>query len=421
MENTLPEARENLKYNIAVNLADAAFFGIGWGLGSFGTIIPLFVNQLTNSALLIGLIPAIHAVGWQLPQLFTAGWVGKMRRFKPAVLTMTIHERVPYLGLMLAALLLPVFGAATLLPVTFLLLIWQGIGAGVTANAWQSLIAKIIPAEARGTFFGVQAAVANIFISFSAVGAGYLLEKMNMPYGFALSFFLAALMMGISYFFLTLTRETESAEILESETTPHFWQVAREILRRDGNFRWFLAFRVLFQFATMGFAFYIVFGLRRFEMSALVAGFLTAALTISQTVGNAFMGYLGDRLGHRLMLIAGALAVALSSALAWYAPSVEWLYPVFVLAGLANVSFWTIGMAITVQFGRESERPVYIGLSNTLIAPATILAPVLGGWIADSVGFETTFLLSAIGGALTALLLLTLVKDPRERDAAPQR
>ena len=37
-------------------------------------------------------------------------------------------------------------------------------------------------------------------------------------------------------------------------------------------------------------------------------------------------------------------------------------------------------------FGSEAERPVYIGLSNTLIAPATILAPVLGGLIADLAG-----------------------------------
>jgi len=70
-----------------------------------------------------------------------------------------------------------------------------------------------------------------------------------------------------------------------------------------------------------------------------------------------------------------------------------------------------------VQFGRESERPVYIGLSNTLIAPATILAPILGGWMADSAGFELTFLLSAVGGVLTALLLLTLVKDPQQSTA----
>jgi MFS family permease len=408
------EIRKQLRYNVSVNLIDAAFFGIGWGFGSFGTIIPLFVSQLTDSAILIGLIPAIHAVGWQLPQLFTAGWVGKQRRFKPAVLMMTVHERVPYLGLALAALLLPSLGAGFILPITFFLLIWQGIGSGLTANAWQSMIAKIIPEESHGTFFGLQAAVANVLISFSAVGAGYLLETLAMPNGFALSFFLTAVAMGLSYIFLALTREPESPAPPGEAQKPPFWQTAREILRRNANFRWFLVYRVLFQFATMGFAFYIVYGLRRFEMSALVAGFLTAALTISQTVGNAFMGYLGDRLGHRAMLIAGALAVALSSIIAWAAPSVDWLYPVFVLAGLANVAFWTIGMAMTVQYGTESERPVYIGLSNTLIAPATIFAPILGGWIADAAGFEMTFLLSAIGGALTAALLIFLVKNPQK-------
>lgn len=412
MQNASLESQKNLKFNVAANLADGAFFGLGWGLGSFGTVIPLFVNQLTDSALLIGLIPAIHAVGWQLPQLFTAGWVSKMPRFRPAVLRMTIHERVPYLALALTALLLPVIGPSVALPLTFLLLIWQGVGAGLTANPWQSLIAKIIPPDARGTFLGLQAAAANIFTSVSAIGAGWLLEKIAAPYGFSVSFFLAALAMGISYLFLALTREDENQPAPAEQQPPHFWQTARQILRHDHNFAWFLAFRVLFQFASMGFAFYIVFGLRRFEMSALVAGFLTAALTISQTVGNAFMGWLGDRLGHRLMLISGALAVAISSLLAWYAPTVAWLYPAFVLAGLANVSFWTIGMAITVQFGAEHQRPVYIGLANTLIAPATILAPLLGGWIADSAGFEMTFLLSAVGGLLTALLLLLLVKDP---------
>jgi predicted MFS family arabinose efflux permease len=112
------------------------------------------------------------------------------------------------------------------------------------------------------------------------------------------------------------------------------------------------------------------------------------------------------------MLIAGALAVALSSFAAWAAPSLSWMYLVFVLSGLANVSFWTIGMAMTVQLGTESERPIYIGLANTLIAPATIIAPILGGWIADLAGYQTTFILSAVGGVLTTLVLVFLVKDP---------
>jgi len=57
------EFHKNLRYNFFVNLTDGAFFGAALGFASFVTIIPLFVSTLTDSAILIGLIPAIHAMG----------------------------------------------------------------------------------------------------------------------------------------------------------------------------------------------------------------------------------------------------------------------------------------------------------------------------------------------------------------------
>jgi MFS family permease len=316
------QSRKFLKYNVIISMADAAFFGIGWGFGSFGTVIPLFFAQMTTSAILIGMIPAIHAVGWQIPQLFTAGWVSRMRKYKPAVMLMTIHERVPFLGLALSAWMLPVFGVKIALPFAFFMLIWQGLGAGFTANPWQSMIAKIIPSDSRGTFFGLQSAVANVLISFAAVGAGYLLDILDSPLDFALCFLITSAMLGVSYFFISLTREPVDTEKIVPAENTHFWSGARSILRKDAGFRWFLVFRVVYQFATMGFAFYIIYGLRAFNMDALTAGYLTAALTVSQTIANVGMGWLADRLGHRSMLIAGAVAVALSSFAAWAAPSI---------------------------------------------------------------------------------------------------
>jgi MFS family permease len=97
----------------------------------------------------------------------------------------------------------------------------------------------------------------------------------------------------------------------------------------------------------------------------------------------------------------------------WVAPSIAWLYPVFILIGLGNVAYWTSGMALTVEFGDEVTRPVYIGLSNTLVAPATFIAPLIGGWIADAASFQTTFALSAVSGLVITVLLYWLVRDPR--------
>ena len=406
--------RKHLRYNVMVNLTDGGFFGVALGFASFGTILPLFVASMTDSATLIGLVPAIHSAGWLLPQLFTATHTSRLRRYKPTVLMNTIHERIPFLGFAIVALLLPRIGLQAGLIATFILLTWQGLGGGFTANPWTSMISKIIPPDYRGTFFGTQAAVANLFISGAAIAAGYLLKWYEAPFNFAVCFFIAAFFFTVSWIALAFTREpTDNEKVVDEHPTP-FWQGASLILKRDKNFNWFLVARTLSQFATMGFAFYIVYALRRFQMDEVTAGFLTATLTISQTVANAGMGWLGDKIGHRAMLIVGAGAATLSSFLAWAAPSLTWFFPIFILSGFANVSIWMNGMTMATTFSNEKERPFYIGLAQTLTAPATMIAPLIGGWIADTQGFVITFALSTILSIVMMGILVFIIKEPQK-------
>src|SRR6185436_15949807 len=110
---------------VAVGLSDGGLFGGAVGFASFGTILPLFVASMTDSATLIGLVPAIHGAGWLLPQLFTANRTAQLRRYKRTVLRNTIHERLPFLGFALVAYLLPTIGVEAGLVLTFMLLIWQ--------------------------------------------------------------------------------------------------------------------------------------------------------------------------------------------------------------------------------------------------------------------------------------------------------
>jgi len=126
------------------------------------------------------------------------------------------------------------------------------------------------------------------------------------------------------------------------------------------------------------------------------------------------MGWIGDKVGHRMMLILGAVAAFLSAALAWNATSLAWFYPIFVLEGIANVAIWTNSMSMTVDFGSEAERPIYIGLSQTLTAPTTIVAPLIGGWIVDTAGFAPTFIISAVFALGMFGVLMFLVKEPRK-------
>src|SRR5690606_2690098 len=124
-------------------------------------VIPLFINTLTDTTVLIGLIAALHVIGWQLPQLFTAGCVSRLRRYRKMVILMTIHERWPFFGLALAASFLPSLGSQGTLGLAIFLIGWHSFGGGVTATAWQSMIGKIIPSNMRGKFFGAQSAAAS--------------------------------------------------------------------------------------------------------------------------------------------------------------------------------------------------------------------------------------------------------------------
>jgi MFS family permease len=343
-----------------------------------------------------------------------ANRVARQRRYKPMVLFLSIQERLPFLGLAVIAWLLPSLPRGTALILVFFLLVWQGLGGGFTATAWQSMIGKIFPHNRIGTFFGAQSAVANLLASLSAIGAGILLERLDSPLDFSLCFLLAAIAMAISWGALALTREEERQANGSFADKSAFLKNLASILRSDKNFLWFLAARMLSQLALMASAFYTVYAVRIHGLSEATIGIMTGVLMATQVTANPIMGWAGDRFGHRLVLLVGISSGISAATVAWLAPAGVWFYLVFILAGIANVAAWTTPMAMTLEFGSEIDRPAYIGLANTLVAPSTFLAPLFGGWLADISGYQTTFITSAIAGLITILVLYIGVQDPRK-------
>ena len=404
----------NLKHNYLVNILDGAFFGLGMSFASLTTIVPLFVSTLTDSALLIGLIPAIHTAGWQIPQLLMAKKISGLSTFKPHVLMATIHERLPFILLAFVALFSKKIGVTGSLILTYLLLIWQGLGAGITANSWQNMIGKLIPADIRATFFAIQSSAANLLASGGAILAGLLLEKIANPYNFAACFGSTAIGMSISWFFLYLIKEEERPVSEKPTENTSLLKITRDILSSDKNFSWFLISRMLTQFGLMSFSFYIVYGVSKLGMTEIMAGLLTSTLFIVQVIANPILGKVADRFGSKVILEFGAVCMVLSIILILLIHDLDWFFLIFIFAGLANTSFWTIGLALTLEFGTEELRPTYVGLANTLIAPTSILAPIFGGVLADSAGYQYTFLFAVFSALITLVCLHFFVKNPRQ-------
>ncbi len=404
------DSHENVRFNATVNIMDGAFFGAGLGFASFTTVIPLFVSLLTNSPIIIGLALAIHSMGWQLPQLPLAGRVGRLSLFKPTVMRMTIHERLPFLGLAVIAWFLPILSLELALALTFAMLMWQGFGSGFTANVWQSMIAKIIPESAHGRFFGIQMSAVNLLMGGTAVAAGLILARYTSRIGFTLSFILASVAMAISFFFLTLTREKEQQPAIASVTGPSVWSETKRLLIADSVFRRFLVIRMIFHLGMVAFSFYAVYAVGERGVSVALVGVLMGMMMACQMVGNPLLGALGDRTSHYFVLFLGTLAALLSTALAGSLTSVPGLFVIFGLAGIAYIVGWTTTMVISLRFGGPSEQSIYIGMSNTLIAPVTLVAPFLAGLVINAFGYQTMFQASAVVFLVAAMMSLSMLR-----------
>ena len=68
---------------------------------------------------------------------------------------------------------------------------------------------------------------------------------------------------------------------------------------------------------------------------------------------------------------------------------------------------------IILEFCEPEDRPTYIGLTNTLLAPVLILAPILGGWLATVAGYNGLFIVTLVVSLIGGLMMAFWVREPR--------
>jgi MFS family permease len=411
------QVETNFRWNFAVNTLDLSFYTFGFTLVSQATVMPLLVSHLTSSKLLIGLIPATYSLGYLLPQLLTANFAESLRRKLPFLtLVGGLVERTPFLWIGLVLWLLAKPSPTITLVAFFLLLAMTAAGNGLCNPAWYDLIAKAIPVKRRGLWAGVSNSLGAFMGIAGAAVAGRILVEKSFPDNFALCFLLTSAAMLISWFGLAANREAISPTFKPIIGLGKYFRQLPAVLRRDKNYVHFLIGRSVANLGGMAAGFFMVYGVERFSLGGADAGALTAVLVGSQALLNLLLGNLADRRGHKLVLMLGTFIMALAAIAAWMASSPAWLYVAFALLGAAMAADTVSGMNIILEFCAPEDRPTYIGLTNTLLAPAKTLSPILGGWLATLVGYSPMFLVALVVSVLGGLLFAAWVREPRHHN-----
>ena len=413
------QIKRNYRWNFIVNALDGASFWLGMSFMSSAVILPLYVSHFTSNPLLIGIIPFLSTAGYLLPQIFTANAVERAPRKKFFPVTLGFFfERVPILLLAPAAYFLSIRQPMTALTVFFVLYAWHTFGAGATIVGWEDMIAKLIPVKRRGRFFGITNFIGNGTGILGALAVPFVLEKFTFPSGYVISFGVAAILVFLSWVFLSLTREPAVHSSKPSVSQLEYLRSLPEVLRKDRNFRMYLLSQIVFSLSGMATGFLVVYTVKTWNLPDAKASGFTIALQIGLTLANLFFGFLSDRKGHKLSLEICMVLSVLSIVMAIFAPSPFWFFPIFFLRGAVYAGTFISGISIIYEFTDAENRPTYIGLANTIAGVAGGVAPLIGGWLAGAVSYQVMFILSAVIGAIGLVLLRFTVREPRKTIAA---
>ena len=128
------------------------------------------------------------------------------------------------------------------------------------------MLAKVIPLDRRGRFFGITNFGGTATGVLGAAAAAWLLDHYEFPYDYMRCFAVAAVFVFISWIFLSLTREPAQVSQEPVVSQREYWSRLPSILRADHNFRRFLLSQLVNSLGGMAIGFLAVYAVGRWRL-----------------------------------------------------------------------------------------------------------------------------------------------------------
>ncbi|WP_027482183.1 MFS transporter [Deinococcus pimensis] len=373
---------------------------LGDGFLNASVVLAGFAAKLGAPNAVIGLLPAIQAGGWMLPQILVAARIRALPFKLPVYRAAATVRTLSYVWMVASSALLA--DRPGVLLASFILgMVVNALASGVSGLPFLEVVSKVIPPERRAAFFGLRNLVGGL-LAFVAglVVRQVLASPLGFPLNYTLIFAVATVAYTVGYAAFGRVSEPPDPPMTPSDVRSELRAIP-VTLREDAHFRAFLGVRLLLAFASLAEPFYVVFALRELRMPTSMIGLFLMALSGVAPLSNVLWARVAQRRGSRRIIRMSAATALVAPALALSLPG-DWTFAyllVFVASSVAAQGFNLGHTNHLLNLAPPDRRGRYIGTLNTLVGLA-LFAPVLGGFLADVAGYRAVFVISIVLYAL---------------------
>lgn len=358
------------------------------GFGMFFPFLPLYVEQLgTHTGLSLEFWAGMVYAGQALAMAITSPIWGSLadRYGRKAMI-----ERAMYGG----AVIILLMGFARSAEELAALRAIQGMITGTIA-AINALTASFVPRERTGYAMGLlQVGL------WAGIAAGPLLGGIVADaFGFRAAFLITAVLLVIAGIVVTFAVKERFTPPPEGVRRPSILSDWRRVMALPGvapayatRFLNWLGPNMLLPVLPLYIASLLHGSDRISTFTGLVVGLSSAAGTVSAL----YLGRLGDRVGHRRVLLIGTLIAAFGFLPQAFVTEGWHLLLLQALTGAATGGMNPALSALLTRYSRAGDEGSVFGIDNSVNASARAAAPLLGAAVAAWFGLPSIFIVTAL-------------------------
>lgn len=156
--------------------------------------------------------------------------------------------------------------------------------------------------------------------------------------------------------------------------------------------------------------------LKEFDAGGKTAGYLIAALGLTQFIFSPIAGEWSDKYGRKIMIVSGLGLFTISNLLFATAEHISMLYVSRLIGGIGAAAMIPSMLAYVADITTEEKRGKGLGLLGAAMSLGFVIGPGIGGFLAE-LGLRMPLYVSAAVGALATVGSLLFLPESLSKEA----